>query len=70
MQLTEEAVLLFTAYYKSSSAISIWVSATSTQAETIQGVSHPWMIAVFYWYLTEPDLSISLAVIKTGCIYI
>lgn len=40
MHLTEEVVQLFTAYYKSS-------SATGTQAETIQWMSHPLIIAVF-----------------------
>lgn len=65
MHLTEEVVQLFTAYYDSSSAVSFQVSATSTQAETIQWGSHPWMTAAFYWYLTEPDLSIYAAVIKT-----
>lgn len=47
MHFTEEVVQLFTAYYESSSAVSFQVSATCTQAETIEWVSHPRMTAVF-----------------------
>lgn len=47
MHLTKEVVQLFTAYCDSSSAVSFQGSATCTQAETIEWVSHPWMTAIF-----------------------